>query len=87
MKTMKSLKPQMRAALGLLLMVMAIAICTPDQALANGKGRRGNSASAQPPNNARQRSQPRRITISSEGFEVVHRHTGSSARRKSAPRQ
>lgn len=67
MKEMKSLKQQMTAALSLILMVMVITVCAPDQALANGKGRKGGSASVQQRNNARQ---PRRITISSKGFEA-----------------
>jgi len=77
MKKMKSLKQQMTAALSLILMVMVITVCAPDQALANGKGRKGGSASVQQRNNARQ---PRRITISSEGFEAGC-HASNSVRR------
>jgi hypothetical protein len=86
MKTMKSLKQQMTAAFSLILMVMTIAVCAPDQALANGKGRVGAAANVQPRNNARPRSQPRRITISSEGFEAGVL-PASSARRISTKRR
>ncbi len=43
MKTMKSLKQQITTLFSLALVVMAIAVCAPNQSLANGKGRAANT--------------------------------------------
>jgi len=47
--TMKSLTQQIVTGLSLALVVMAIAVCAPNQALANGKGQKSASAKVQPP--------------------------------------
>ncbi|HZS07894.1 MAG TPA: hypothetical protein VFD58_23880 [Blastocatellia bacterium] len=90
MKKMKSLKQHMMTVFSLALAVMTIAVCGPDQALANGRGRAGAAANVQQQSNARQRGvimantsgakAPRRITLSSEAFEVFVNHTPRSAR-------
>ena len=43
MKTMKSLKQQITTVFSLALVVMAIAVCAPNQSFANGKGRAANT--------------------------------------------
>lgn len=46
MKKMTALKQQMTTALSLMLVVMTIAVCTPDQALAQQKMRKGTAGNA-----------------------------------------
>ena len=62
MKTMKGLKQQIATALSLALVVMAIAVCAPDQALAQNKTG-VVLANEQSRNNVRQRSQSGRGVI------------------------
>ena len=56
MKTMQSLKQQFVTVLSVALVVMAIAVCVPNQALANGKGRKSAPAKVQQRNNPPQLS-------------------------------
>ena len=60
MKKMKSLKQQMMTVFSLALVLMAIAVCTPDQALAQQRMRKGASANPRITTTSRQTQTNRR---------------------------